>query len=136
MRRTARRVRPARHRLADQFDVVAGRASGRGGRRCSAPGVQAGRLFLLVRTTVRTPTQVLWCIRLIIGGAVGIATVAILQTLSIGPVLALLDTWWPIGPGGLGRARHGDALERDCHRRLHHDRPDAACHVRGPWPAW
>ena len=43
VRRTARRVRPARHRLADQFDVVAGRASGRGGRRCSAPGVQAGR---------------------------------------------------------------------------------------------
>ena len=62
--------------------------------------MQAGRLLLLVRTTVRTPTQVLWCIRLIIGGAVGIATVAILQTLSIGPVLALLDTWWPIGPGG------------------------------------
>ena len=36
----------------------------------------------------------------------------------------------------LGSAWHGDALERDCHGRLHRDRPDAACHVRGPWPAW
>ena len=101
------------------------------------PACKLAGLLLLVRTTVRTPTQVLWCIRLIIGGAVGIAAVAILQILSIGPVLALLDTWWPIDPGGsLDDAWHGDARERDCHRRLHRDRPDAACHVRGPWPAW
>ena len=63
------------------------------------PACKLAGLLLLVRTTVRTPTQVLWCIRLIIGGAVGIATVAILQILSIGPVLALLHTWWPIDPG-------------------------------------
>ena len=99
------------------------------------PACKLAGLLLLVRTTVRTPTQVLWCIRLIIGGAVGIAAVAILQILSIGPVLALLDTWWPAGRD-LGHAWHGDALERDRHRRLHRDRPDAACHVRGPWPAW
>jgi hypothetical protein len=64
------------------------------------PACKLAGLLLLVRTTVRTPTQVRWCIRLIIGGAVGIAAVAILQILSIGPVLALLHTWWPIDPGG------------------------------------
>jgi hypothetical protein len=64
------------------------------------PACKLAGLLLLVRTTIRTPTQVLWCIRLIIGGAVGIAAVAILQILSVGPVLALLDTWWPIDPGG------------------------------------
>lgn len=62
------------------------------------PACKLAVLFLLVRTTVCTPTHVLWCIRLIIGGAVGIATVAVLQTLGIGPVLALLDTWWAIDP--------------------------------------
>ena len=109
--RTARRVRPARHRLADQLDVVAGHASAR--RRTSVavlPVCKLAGLLLLVRTTVRTPTQVLWCIRLIIGGAVGIAAVAILQILSIGPVLALLDTWWPIGPGGSLDARGSATL--------------------------
>jgi hypothetical protein len=69
------------------------------------PACKLAGLLLLVRTTIRTPTQVLWCIRLIIGGAVGIAAVAILQILSIGPVLALLHTWWPIDPGGSLDAR-------------------------------
>ena len=64
------------------------------------PACKLAGLVLLVRTTIRTPTQVQWCIRLIIGGAVGIAGVAILQVLSIGPVLAMLDTWWPTDPGG------------------------------------
>jgi hypothetical protein len=64
------------------------------------PACKLAGLLLLARTTVRTPTHVLWCIRLIIGGAVGIAAIAVLQTLSIGPVLALLDTWWAIDPDG------------------------------------
>jgi hypothetical protein len=54
------------------------------------PVCKLAGLLLLVRTTVRTPTHVLWCIRLIIGGAVGLATIAILQNLSVGPVLTLL----------------------------------------------
>jgi hypothetical protein len=69
------------------------------------PACKLAGLFLLVRTTVRTPPQVLWCIRLIIGGAVGISAVATLQILSVGPVLELLRTWWPIDPGGSLEAR-------------------------------
>jgi len=44
------------------------------------------------------PMQVLWCIRLIVSGAVGVATIAVLQRLAIGPVPELLATWWPAGP--------------------------------------
>jgi hypothetical protein len=54
------------------------------------PTCKLAGLFLLVRITVRNPTQVLWCIRLIVGGAVGIAAIAVLQTLNFGPALALL----------------------------------------------
>jgi hypothetical protein len=54
------------------------------------PACKLAGLFLLVRITVRTPTQVLWCIRLIVGGAIGIAAIAVLQTLNFGPVLALI----------------------------------------------
>lgn len=62
------------------------------------PVCKLAALFLLVRATVRSPTQVLWCIRLIIGGAVGLAAIAVLQTLSVGPVLEVLETWWPTTP--------------------------------------
>jgi len=62
------------------------------------PVCKLAGLFLLVRTTVRTPTQVLWCIRMIIGGAVVLAAIAVLQILSVGPVLALLEWWWPTAP--------------------------------------
>jgi hypothetical protein len=62
------------------------------------PVCKLAALMLLVRTTVRTPAQVLWCIRLIIGGAVGIAGIAVLQTLKFGPVLALLGTLWEVDP--------------------------------------
>jgi hypothetical protein len=60
-------------------------------------------LLVLVRATVCTPAQVLWCIRLIVGGAVGVAAIAVLQRLSVGPVPRLLATWWPAGPEGLER---------------------------------
>jgi hypothetical protein len=62
------------------------------------PACKLAALFLLVRTTVRSPRQVLWCIRLIIAGAVALAAIAVLQTLSVGPVLELLETWWPTAP--------------------------------------
>ncbi len=54
------------------------------------PVCKLAGLLLLVRITVTTSMHVLWCIRLIIGGAVGIAAIAVLQILSFGPVLALL----------------------------------------------
>lgn len=60
------------------------------------PVCKLAGLLLLVRLTVSTSKQVLWCIRLIIGGAVGIAAIAVLQILSFGPVLALLRA---IDPG-------------------------------------
>jgi hypothetical protein len=54
------------------------------------PMCKLAALFLLVRTTIRTPTNVQWCIRLIIASAFGVAAIAILQTLSFGPVLSVL----------------------------------------------
>ena len=68
------------------------------------PACKLAGLFLLVRTTVRTSTQVLWCIRLIIGGAVGVAVIALLQRLGVGPVPELLATWWPCWPEETARA--------------------------------
>jgi hypothetical protein len=67
------------------------------------PMCKLAGLLLLVRATVSTPMQVRWCIRLIIGGAVGVAAITLLQRLSIGPVPELLSTWWPAGPEGLER---------------------------------
>lgn len=54
------------------------------------PMCKLAALYLLVRATVRTPTHVLWCIRLTIGTATGVALIAILQTLSFGPVVSVL----------------------------------------------
>jgi hypothetical protein len=66
-------------------------------------------LYLLVRTTVRDSVQVLWCIRLVVGGAVGLAAIAVLQTLNFGPVLHLLSTWWGIEPGAGSLSERGSA---------------------------
>jgi hypothetical protein len=67
------------------------------------PMCKLAGLLLLVRTTVSSPKQVRWCIRLIIGGAVCVAAIAILQRLTIGPVPEFLATWWPAGPEELER---------------------------------
>ncbi|RDH77806.1 hypothetical protein DVS77_15140 [Mycolicibacterium moriokaense] len=56
------------------------------------PACKLAALVVLVRATVRTPTQVLWCIRLIILSSFGVATIAVLQTLSFGPVVAMLTS--------------------------------------------
>jgi hypothetical protein len=60
-------------------------------------------LVLLVRITVRTSAQVLVCSRLIVGGAAGVAVIAVLQALSIGPVTAVLSSWYPAWPEQLDR---------------------------------
>jgi hypothetical protein len=62
------------------------------------PVCKLALLYGLIRSTVRTPIQVLWCVRLVIGGAVALAAIAVLQTLSVGPVLQLLEIWWPTSP--------------------------------------
>ena len=67
------------------------------------PACKLAGLVLLVRLTVSTSRQVLWCIRLIIGGAVGIAATALLQSLNVGPVATALDTWFPAWPEELDR---------------------------------
>jgi hypothetical protein len=51
-------------------------------------------LLLLVRTTIRTESQRLVCIRLIAWTAFVVAVIAFLQTRGVGPVTAFLDTFY------------------------------------------
>lgn len=60
-------------------------------------------LLLLVRITVDTEAQLVRCARLIIWPTAGIALIAILQTLSFGPVLGFLEMLWPADAGGLSQ---------------------------------
>ncbi len=63
------------------------------------PAVKLAGLFFLVRTTVRTAAQLGRCVRLIIWTGAALAAIAVLQTLSVGPVLSILETWWGIEAG-------------------------------------
>ncbi|HET6731207.1 hypothetical protein [Mycobacterium sp.] len=68
------------------------------------PACKLAGLLLLVRITVRTPRHVLWCIRLIIGSAVGVAAIAVLQSLSVEPIpTLLLGSWYRALAGELHR---------------------------------
>lgn len=60
------------------------------------PAVKLAGLFVLVRMTVRTATELLRCVRLVIWGAAAVSVIALLQTLSVGPVLSFLSIWWGI----------------------------------------
>jgi hypothetical protein len=51
-------------------------------------------LLVLVRTAVRTSDQLMRLARVVIWPAVGVAVIAVLQTLGFGPVIAVLDTYW------------------------------------------
>jgi hypothetical protein len=51
-------------------------------------------IYLLVRLTVTTESQLVRCIRLIIWPGALVALIAILQTLNVGPVVAMLQTLW------------------------------------------
>lgn len=51
-------------------------------------------IYLLVRLTVSTQDQLVRCIRLIIWPGAVVAVIAILQTLAVGPVLAILGAVW------------------------------------------
>ena len=51
-------------------------------------------LYLLVRLTVRTDDEVTRLLRLVVWPAAAVAVIAVLQVLAVGPVLALLSTFW------------------------------------------
>lgn len=57
-------------------------------------------LLLLVRMTVRTERQLVRCVRLIVWPAACIAVIAVLQTLRFGPMLSLLEAFWPAESAG------------------------------------
>jgi hypothetical protein len=63
------------------------------------PAVKLAGLLLLVRATVQTDAQLRRCVRLIVWTAAALAGIAVLQTLSVGPVLSFLETWWEIDAG-------------------------------------
>ena len=54
------------------------------------PVVKLAALYVLVRVTVRVGTQVVWCIRLMVASATGVAAIAVLQTLGFEPILRIL----------------------------------------------
>ncbi len=58
------------------------------------PMVKLAALYLLVRVTVRHTRQVERLIRLVIWPSVAVALIAVLQTLQVGPILALLGLFW------------------------------------------
>lgn len=51
-------------------------------------------IYLLVRLTVATEAQLVRCIRLIVWPGALVAVIAILQTLGVGPVVAVLEAVW------------------------------------------
>ncbi|MGQ0483544.1 MAG: hypothetical protein ACT4O0_21270 [Pseudonocardia sp.] len=51
-------------------------------------------LYFMVRYTIFTEPQIMRCIRFIVWPGATVAMIAILQTLSFGPVIALLSTLW------------------------------------------
>lgn len=79
------------------------------------PTIKLVGIFLLTRTAVRTERQLLICTRLVIWPAGVVAVITILQTLQVGVVLSVLQTYWAsaTAPGALterGTATLGSAI--------------------------
>lgn len=68
------------------------------------PAAKLAALVVLGRLTVRTSKDLLWCLWLIVGGAVVIAAMSVLQVLGIEPVVGLIDTYYPVLPRDPHRA--------------------------------
>jgi hypothetical protein len=66
-------------------------------------------LYLLVRFTVTTETQLVRCFRLIIWPGAVVAVIAILQTLHVGPVVSMLQTFWAPDSNADALAERGTA---------------------------
>ncbi|MGH3718876.1 MAG: hypothetical protein ACRDRI_08560 [Pseudonocardiaceae bacterium] len=64
-------------------------------------------LYLLVRFSVTTETQLVRCFRLIIWPGAVVAVIAILQTLHVGPVVSMLQTFWTPDSNAAALAERG-----------------------------
>ncbi|MGV0852275.1 hypothetical protein [Mycolicibacterium phlei] len=68
------------------------------------PAAKLAALLFLTHLTVRTASEVRWCIKVIVGGAVAVAVLAVLQVLGIEPVAGFLHTYYPVYPVDVHRA--------------------------------
>jgi hypothetical protein len=64
-------------------------------------------IYLLVRFSVTTDTQLVRCFRLILWPGAVVALVAILQTLDVGPVVAMLQAVWTPDSNAVALAQRG-----------------------------
>ncbi len=64
-------------------------------------------IYLLVRFTVSTETQLVRCFRLIIWPGAVVAVIAVLQTLHFGPVVSMLHTFWTPDSNSAALAERG-----------------------------
>ncbi|MEJ8278284.1 hypothetical protein [Pseudonocardia spirodelae] len=74
------------------------------------PLVKLTGLLLLARTTVVTPSQRRWLFRVVVGSAVVVAVVAVLQTLGFPPVLHLLGTLWTSSESPVDMSERGTTM--------------------------
>lgn len=61
------------------------------------PIIKLAALYVLVRVTVRSRTQVERLVRLVVWPAALVGATAVLQTLQVAPVLSVLQVWWASG---------------------------------------
>lgn len=66
-------------------------------------------LYLLVRFTVTTQAQLVRCFRFIVWPGAAVALIAILQTLHVGPVVSMLQTFWAPDTNAAALAERGTA---------------------------
>ncbi|MGH3788084.1 MAG: hypothetical protein ACRDRG_16400 [Pseudonocardiaceae bacterium] len=64
-------------------------------------------IYLLVRFSVTTDAQVVWCFRLVLWPGAVVALIAILQTLNVGPVVAMLQAVWTPDSNAAALAERG-----------------------------
>ncbi|MBV8539515.1 MAG: hypothetical protein JO063_10890 [Pseudonocardiales bacterium] len=66
-------------------------------------------IYLLVRFSVTTEAQLVRCFRLVIWPGAVVAVIAILQTLHVGPVVSMLQTFWTPDSNAAALAERGTA---------------------------
>ncbi|MGH3855455.1 MAG: hypothetical protein ACRDR6_18585 [Pseudonocardiaceae bacterium] len=66
-------------------------------------------VYLLVRCTVTTEAQLVRCFRVVLWPGAVVAVIAILQTLHVGPVVSLLQTFWAPDSNAAALAERGTA---------------------------
>ncbi|MGI9064545.1 MAG: sugar transferase [Pseudonocardiaceae bacterium] len=73
------------------------------------PMLKLAALYVLVRCTVTDDASLLRCLRLVVWSGAVLALIAVLQTLQVGPVLALLGTFWAPDGSTADLAERGSA---------------------------